>query len=109
MQIRLYFPEIFHPAYGVLRALVKDSNDTANTASHVDSDGQVGHINAAVDSQPYNRQFLADGLWHMATLSTLTNSSSGLRGYAMLLDGQLVGWQAADRFYISERCCAAAA
>lgn len=104
MQIRLYFPEIFHPAYGVLRALVKDSDSTANIASHLDSDGRVGHTNTTTDSQPYDRQFLADGLWHMATLTTLTNISSGLPGYAMLLDGYLVGMQAANHFYFREHC-----
>lgn len=109
MQIRLYFPEISHPQYGVLRALVKDSTDTANVASHVDSDGQVGHINATADSQPFNRQFLADGLWHMVTLTTLTNVSTGLQGYAMLLDGYVVGFQAANQIYFSEHCYPAAA
>ena len=110
MQIRLYFPEIFHPAYGVLRALVKDSTDIASIASHVDSDGQVGHTSATADSQPYDRHFLADGLWHMVTLTTLpTNTSTGLRGYAMLLDGYLVGLQAANQLYLSEHCCPAAA
>lgn len=109
MQIRLYFPEVSHPQYGVLRALVKDADDTANIASHVDSDAQVGHISATADSQPFDRRFLADGLWHMATLTTLTNMSTGMQGYAMLLDGYLVGLQAANRFYFSEHCYPAAA
>lgn len=109
MQIRLYIPEILHPAYGVLRALVKDSYDTANVSSHMDSDGQVGDISSTADSAPYTRHFLADGLWHMATLTTHTNMSSGLQGYIMLLDGQLGAFQAADRLYISEHFCPAVA
>lgn len=100
MQIRLYIPEILHPAYGVLRALVKDSYNTANVSSHMDSDGQVG--DTTVGPQPTSRHFLADGLWHMATLTTHTNMSSGLQGYIMLLDGQLGAFQAANRLYISE-------
>ena len=111
MQIRLYFPETGHPAYGVLRAQVKDSNNTVRGTSHVDSDGRVGYEynHNDVDSKPLCPHFLAEGLWHMATLTTLTKNSSGLRGYAMLLDGQPVGLQAADLFYTSEQtyCLAA--
>ncbi|KAL3149191.1 hypothetical protein ABBQ32_002019 [Trebouxia sp. C0010 RCD-2024] len=97
-QIRLYFPETGHPAYGILRALVKDSSDTANVTSHTDSDGRVGFdYNAGYgDSRPSSRQFLADGLWHMATLTTLRNST---QGYALLLDGFLVGLQSSADLY----------
>ena len=103
MQIRLYFPETGHPAYGILRAIVKDSNNTNNITSYLDSDGQVANdYESDADSTPYRRQFLADGLWHMVTLSTLTSNASGLRGFAMLLDGRLVGIEAADTLYISE-------
>lgn len=103
MQIRLYFPETGHPAYGILRAIVKDSNKTDNTTSYLDSDGQVANdYESDADSTPYRRQFLADGLWHMVTLSTLTSNATGLRGFAMLLDGRLVGLEAADTLYISK-------
>lgn len=44
LQVRLYFPEVGHPAFGVIRAIVKDSTDVdRGTPSivFVDSDGQV--------------------------------------------------------------------
>lgn len=104
MQIRLYFPETGHPAYGILRALVKDSTNIANAPSHTDSDGRVGftYDRGSLNSKPFNRQFLADGLWHMATLTTLGNNT---RGYALLLDGNLVGLQTPAIFYTGEQVC----
>lgn len=44
MQIRLFYPEALHPAFGVVRAIVKDSTDTETGDSAVvflDSDGLV--------------------------------------------------------------------
>ncbi|DBB09176.1 TPA: hypothetical protein ACH3X3_007776 [Trebouxia sp. C0006] len=101
-QIRLYYPETGHPAYGVIRALVKDSTDTSNRGSYTDSDGRVGvNYQSLADGPPaWGRHFLADGLWHMLTLSTLSNNVSGLQGYVMSLDGTQVAYQAADQFYV---------
>ncbi|DBA77316.1 TPA: hypothetical protein ACH3X2_000838 [Trebouxia sp. C0005] len=100
-QIRLYYPETGHPAYGVIRALVKDSTDTSNRGSYTDSDGRVGvDYQSVADGPPaWGRHFLADDLWHMLTLTTLSNNASGLQGYIMSLDGQQMAYQAADQFY----------
>ncbi len=46
MQVQLYFPQIGHPAYGIVRGIVKDSTDFYQGLSSVtflDSDGKVGH------------------------------------------------------------------
>lgn len=47
MQIRIYFPQLGHPGFGLLRALVKDSTDR-NTGpegqTFLDSDGFVGRL-----------------------------------------------------------------
>lgn len=106
VQIRLYYPETGHPAYGVIRALVKDSTDTSNRGSYTDSDGRVGvDYQSVADGPPaWGRHFLADDLWHMLTLTTLSNNASGLQGYIMSLDGQQMAYQAADQFYAGEQC-----
>ena len=106
LQIRLYYPETGHPAYGVIRALVKDSTDTSNRASYTDSDGRVGvNYESFANGPPaWGRHFLADDLWHMLTLSTLSNNASGLQGYIISLDGQQMAYQAADQFYVGEEC-----
>lgn len=44
VQIRLFYPELLHPAFGVIRSIVKDSTDTETGDSAVvflDSDGLV--------------------------------------------------------------------
>lgn len=103
-QIRLYIPETGNDASGIIRAIVKDSTDTANRDSYVDSDGRVAAVYESASDGPrkWDQIFLADNLWHMITLSTLTNNMSGLQGYAMYLDGQLMAYQAADQFYIGQ-------
>lgn len=43
-QIQLYFPEKDHPAYGIVRSVVRDSTDVytgSESVSFLDSDGQV--------------------------------------------------------------------
>ena len=53
LQIRLFVPELNHPAYGVVRAIVKDGNDLTTGAgvnSFLDSDGEVGHIRGPNDT-----------------------------------------------------------
>ena len=101
MQVRVYFPETGHPAYGILRSIVKDSTDTANTSSYLDSDGRVGaSYNNNVEADPrWDHHYLADELWHMVTLTTLSSNATGPQGFAMFLDGLLVGLQSADEIY----------
>ena len=37
----IYLADRDHPAYGVVRAIVRDDTDTANTLTFLDSDGAV--------------------------------------------------------------------
>lgn len=44
LQVHIYFPEIGHPAFGIVRAIVKDSLDVnfgLASQTFLDSDGQV--------------------------------------------------------------------
>lgn len=44
MQIRMFYPELDHPAFGVVRAIVKDNTDTEtgpSAAVFLDSDNLV--------------------------------------------------------------------
>ena len=41
-QVAVYVPESGHPAYGAVRAYVKDANDQGNLA-FLDSDGQLNN------------------------------------------------------------------
>ncbi|EIE21984.1 hypothetical protein COCSUDRAFT_56427 [Coccomyxa subellipsoidea C-169] len=91
-QIRMFFPELLHPAFGVIRAIAKDTTDTETEDSAVvflDSDGLVGALTRnASEPSPTDagRGILQDGKWHMVTLSSLYD---GTRGYAMFIDGRL--------------------
>jgi hypothetical protein len=43
-QVQLYFPELDHPAYGIVRAIVKDASDIYRglpSTTFLDSDGKV--------------------------------------------------------------------
>ena len=47
VQVQLYFPQFGHPAYGIVRAIAKDSSDYYEGLSSItflDSDGRVKHI-----------------------------------------------------------------
>ena len=103
LQIRLYMAETFHRAYGIMRTMLKDSTNMDHTNSYMDSDGRVA---AYFDNQTrlpgYERHFLGDGLWHMATLTTLSHDPHGMQGHAMYLDGVMVAMQEADQLYTGE-------
>ena len=46
VQVQLYFPQFGHPAYGIVRAIAKDSSDYYEGLSSItflDSDGRVRH------------------------------------------------------------------
>ena len=52
MQVQLYFPQFGHPAYGIVRAIAKDSSDYYEGLSSItflDSDGRVRHIQIYCD------------------------------------------------------------
>ncbi|KAL4548009.1 hypothetical protein Ndes2526B_g07220 [Nannochloris sp. 'desiccata'] len=84
-QVQLYFPQASHPAFGVARLYVRDSDDVYNeTAStgYIDSDGQI-----ASNVGPREPLFpLLDGNWHMLSM---TSQPQGGPGYRMYVDGQL--------------------
>ena len=60
--MQLYFPEIAHPAFGVVRAIVKDSSDAdlgAVSQTFLDSDGQVRLQHAL-----YDPGHMLQACWH---------------------------------------------
>lgn len=51
VQVQLYFPQFGHPAYGIVRAIAKDSLDYYEGLSSItflDSDGKVKHIHIVI-------------------------------------------------------------
>ena len=82
-QLHLFLPEAGNPAYGVLRAILKDADD-ATTQTYLDSDGRIG--SPAGPREPTLRPWLDGdgGRWHHLALSTLPG---GGEGYAVYLDG----------------------
>ena len=62
MQVQLYIPQIGHPAYGIVRGIVKDSTDFYQGLSSVtflDSDGKVGCYSKGLTLSGGNRLFTA--------------------------------------------------
>lgn len=58
MQIRVFYPELDHPAFGVMRAIAKDGTDTETGSSSVvflDSDNMVSLL-----CIPYMCPYFAD-------------------------------------------------
>ena len=58
-QVQLYFPQIGHPAYGIVRGIVKDSTDFYQGLSSVtflDSDGKVGCCRTVLTPSSCDRQ-----------------------------------------------------
>ena len=87
LQVSIYFPEQQHPRYGVVRAVVKDTN-TANNGSianqmvYLDSDNRLAdNLNAARLNRPNP---MSDGRWHMVTVTTQPDWG---KGFVMFLDG----------------------
>ena len=86
-QVEIFFPERGHPAFGVLRASLADSNDTSPVFTYLDSDDMVNDNNrrpfvdhrANAQSPAMDRTLLTDGLWHMATVTTQPNGTKGYR------------------------------
>ena len=106
--VHFYFPQSGHPDYGVVRVIVRDSEDyddsifggsglyaSTKTPTFIDSDGCVadgGCVNAADTSSPTTtptppRAQPGDGNWHFITLST---HPGGGKGILLYHDGQLV-------------------
>eukprot|EP00884_Botryococcus_braunii_P015271 jgi/Botrbrau1/2427/Bobra.0395s0049.1 len=101
-QVRLYFPEMGHPAFGVVRSIVKDSTDIDRGSASivfVDSDGQIGSTtrNSTSPALEAGQTVLQDGSWHMATITTLPG---GVTGYSLYIDGYLAGTINGNNSYI---------
>lgn len=87
-EVQIYLPEVAHPAHGVIRTIVKDSNDFHKgklSETFLDSDG--GFMNNAPRNVPGHTD-LEDNAWHMVTLTTM---GEGKKGYAVYVDGILGG------------------
>ena len=85
-QVAIYVPDAGHPAFGTVRAIVKDSNDNAWDMTYLDSDGQIE--SNANRSKSTHSVDVNDNLWHMITLSTLPEGGDG---YVLYIDGSLAG------------------
>lgn len=83
----MFFPEQFHPAFGVIRSSVADSSDESNLFTFLDSDGQFSNNmkrvvkNTSADPRmPVgDHTYATDGHWHMATVTSQPNGTKGYR------------------------------
>lgn len=80
--INVFLPEQDHPAFGLVRTVVKDNNDNSTT-SFLDSDGSYSDNQNRTDP---GQDVVTDGDWHFLTL---TSRIDGRKGYMVYLDGSL--------------------
>ncbi|KAI3433615.1 hypothetical protein D9Q98_003424 [Chlorella vulgaris] len=86
-KVQIYVPDRKHPAHGLIRTIVADSNDTGSVGAapiYLDSDGS---LNSEASNRTLEHSDVNDGGWHMVTVSTFPN---GTRGYSVFVDGQQV-------------------
>lgn len=94
-QVHLYLPEQDHPAYGTVRAIVKDSNDDPWELGFLDSDGEIKSSAERAEGPAHDD--INDGSWHMISLTTLPNNEEsgdggrGAEGYVLYVNGQESG------------------
>lgn len=86
-QVAIYVPDAGHPAYGTLRAMVKDSNDNSWDMTYLDSDGSI-ESNAERAAGAAGHDDVNNGAWHMITLGTLPEGGDG---YVLYIDGSEAG------------------
>lgn len=102
--IHAYFPQLDHPDHGILRAIVRDSQDgaVANGAlpTYLDSDGCVANGGCPTSATRGTRISPADGDWHHIALTT--QPSGGLKGLQMYVDGTFVGEMRSGETYTDE-------
>lgn len=70
---------------GLVRAVVKDSND-ANETSTLDSDGNYNTDSGWTSNSVFNN--VSNGAWHMVTVTTRTDVPYG---YLLYIDGKQAG------------------
>lgn len=86
-QVEIFFPEQLHPAFGVVRSAVADSSYNSPAFTFLDSDGyftdNVGRTFRDPRADPRRplaeQTYITDGLWHMATVTTQPNGTTGFR------------------------------
>lgn len=83
--VAMFMPEQKDGDHGVLRAVVKDGNDKEGVLNVLDSTGCVNNPDCSKGLAPPK---VNDGVWHHVTLTTLPN---GKKGYALYVDGELMG------------------
>jgi len=87
-QLHIYLPEVSHPAHGVIRSILKDSENVYQgeiSETFLDSDGLVANNDAR--DMPGHID-VNDDEWHMVTITT---RADGGKGYAIFVDGVLGG------------------
>ncbi|KAL4430893.1 hypothetical protein ABPG75_006149 [Micractinium tetrahymenae] len=95
-QVQIFLPREGHPAYGVVRAVVKDFNDST-TVTFLDSDGSISYGDGP-RSVPAN-QSLFTGAWHMVTVTSQPGIPGAVKGYRLYVDGRLVNQLSAGTSY----------
>ena len=98
LQMAIYFPEQQHSRYGVLRAVVKDTTNENNSSTRgemvfLDSDDRVADNSA--DPQLSQGNPMTDGKWHMVTVTTQPDLSTG---FLLYFDGDAVGEMKRGRY-----------
>ncbi|KAL6759963.1 hypothetical protein V8C86DRAFT_2564449 [Haematococcus lacustris] len=110
-QIQVFLPAGSDPAVGTVRTLVRDADDGGTEPLFLDSDGLINNLDG-ISNDPFHPQ-IREGVWHMLTITTLkasvplssqsteeyqsqasntsTVSTGTPKGYAIYLDGMLVG------------------
>lgn len=84
-QVSIYVPEKMHPAWGTIRAFVKDSTDEGDLV-YVDSDNLIQSELNRTEVGTLPSIDVNDGRWHMITVSTFKEGG----GFAVYIDGQNV-------------------
>ncbi|GLC41484.1 hypothetical protein PLESTM_001201000 [Pleodorina starrii] len=90
-QVHLYIPEVGSLLYGIsVRAILRDGDDVnlgRPSEVFVDSDGSVGNDKPRTWAPRDDGVNIADGGWHMITVSTNWSGP----GYSLYVDGMLRG------------------
>lgn len=80
--LQLMLPEAANNRTGLVRSIVKDSNDQ-NQTSTLDSDGKYNNNDPWGANAVYKN--VSDGAWHMVTVTTRTDVQ---HGFLLYIDGQ---------------------
>ncbi|PRW58639.1 hypothetical protein C2E21_2984 [Chlorella sorokiniana] len=95
-EVAVFLPEKGHPDSGMVRAIVRDSQDVRTNGSlpfFLDSNGCVS--DPECPSKPATNVSAGDGQWHLLGVTTLPE---GGKGFQLYVDGQLAA-EASRRLY----------